>query len=348
MRMGGRAPRRDGVQQNPGAGGRRGPRAGADAAARKPIRRTSSLTDCQQFAELRARLVAEHPVIRGGILGCEDSELVPVAERVLDIFRSRGGGNDALARGLEALAWVTFDFLRLQSRFARTGRYRNSDNGKLRQELYENAERMEGYYLDGLHLSYAFWPNHVRVFRFLETELLTQLDSTSAVFEIGVGHGLMATAALLRVPGSHYTGLDVSPFALARARELAAKNHIDGDRLQLVLTDATQGVPSALTRPAPGHWNVGLCCEVLEHVHEPDAILGTLHDALEPGACVFVTTVANIDAEDHVHLFHDADEIRSLLEAGGFRIEKDLELPLAGFENADRVPLNYAAIAARR
>jgi SAM-dependent methyltransferase len=186
------------------------------------------------------------------------------------------------------------------------------------------------------------------MFRLLETELLARLGSSSALFEIGVGHGLMATTALLRVPGNHYAGLDVSPFALARARELAARNHIDGDRLQLALTDATQGVPSALTPPAPRCWDGGLCCEVLEHVHEPDAILGTLRAALEPGSRAFITTVANIEAEDHVHLFHDADEIRSLLEAGGFRIEKDLELAIAGFESTERVPLNYAAIATRR
>lgn len=309
---------------------------------------TARVAGVPPFAEVRARLVATHPVIRGGILGCEDAELVAVAERVLDIFRSRGEGDDALVRGLDALARMTFDFLRLQSRFIRTGRYRNADNEMLRQELYENAERMEGYYLDGLHLSYAFWPNHVRMLRFFEAELLAQLHPASALFEIGVGHGLMATLALLRAPESRYTGIDLSPFALARIRELAARNHIDGERLQLALADATQGAPPALTRPAPRGWNCGLCCEVLEHVREPDAILDTLRDALEPGARAFVTSVANIEAEDHVHLFCDANEIRSLLEAQGFRIEKDLELPLAGFESADCVPLNYAAIAARR
>jgi len=87
-----------------------------------------------------------------------------------------------------------------------------------------------------------------------------------------------------------------------------------------------------------------ICCEVLEHVEDPRAILLGLRSALGPRGRAFVTTVANVEAEDHIHLFTDAAHIRRVLREAGFRIEAERALPLRGFEEASPLPLNYAAV----
>ena len=88
-----------------------------------------------------------------------------------------------------------------------------------------------------------------------------------------------------------------------------------------------------------------VCCEVLEHVDDPGSLLSALRAQIQPGAPAFVSTVANMEAEDHVYLFHDAQEIRSLLLASGFVIYADQPLDLAGSRTMTPRPLNYSAIA---
>jgi hypothetical protein len=51
-----------------------------------------------------------------------------------------------------------------------------------------------------------------------------------------------------------------------------------------------------------------------------------------------------MEAEDHVFLFHDEEHIRSVLRDGGFAVEADQPLELAGFESATPRPVNYSAI----
>jgi 2-polyprenyl-3-methyl-5-hydroxy-6-metoxy-1,4-benzoquinol methylase len=50
---------------------------------------------------------------------------------------------------------------------------------------------------------------------------------------------------------------------------------------------------------------------VLEHVDDPASLLAALRGRVDRGAPAFVSTVANMEAEDHVYLFHDAQHIRS-------------------------------------
>ena len=53
-------------------------------------------------------------------------------------------------------------------------------------------------------------------------------------------------------------------------------------------------------------------------------------DLLQPDDPAFVSTVANTEPEDHAHVFHDEQEIRSLLSGNGFVVEVDQSLELAG------------------
>jgi 2-polyprenyl-3-methyl-5-hydroxy-6-metoxy-1,4-benzoquinol methylase len=200
---------------------------------------------------------------------------------------------------------------------------------------------MEGYYLDGLLLTYAFWINHAALYRCFVRTFLPRLPREARVLEIGVGHGLMALTLLRELPAARYEGLDISPFSLAYAARLLAANGIDLHRASLREEDA-----AGPTAAPPEERDAVVCCEVLEHVEDPASLLRTLRQRLRPDGCAFVTTVANVEADDHIYRFEDEAHIRRLLEDAGLRVLNELALPLRGYETARPLPLNYAAVLA--
>ena len=288
-------------------------------------------------------LLRSYPTIASGLLpSAGRPECRPFAERVLDIHRAKAGDGQALERGLEAFARISFDFIRLQARFSRRGEYARSESKCIIDSLYLNRERMEGYYLDGLLLTYAFWPNHALMLRFFAEEFLPSISEGASFLEIGVGHGLMAYLALSSNLTARYAAHDISPSSLEYAHELLVRNGIDVRRFDLISEDATR-----MNGPdATGHssHDAVVCCEVLEHVERPEEILATIHARLRPGGLAYVTTVANVEAEDHIFLFRDADHIRQTLVEAGFGVSRELVLPLPGMEARTPLPLNYAAI----
>jgi 2-polyprenyl-3-methyl-5-hydroxy-6-metoxy-1,4-benzoquinol methylase len=284
-----------------------------------------------------------YPQIAGGLLfgiADRDPDLERHAEAVLGfLVRKCEAEGRSVDHALEGVARMSFDFLRLQPRFMRTGRYRSASSAPLRERIYARQDVMEGYYLDGLLLTYAFWTNHAALYRYFVRDFLPRLPREARVLEIGVGHGLMALTLLRALPAARYEGLDISPFALAYAARLLSANGIDLRRTSLREEDAAG--PAAA--PPEGKDAV-LCCEVLEHVEDPGSLLRTIHRRLRSDGLAFVTTVANVEADDHIYRFEDEAHIRRLVEGAGLRAESELVLPLRGYEAAQPRPLNYAAV----
>jgi 2-polyprenyl-3-methyl-5-hydroxy-6-metoxy-1,4-benzoquinol methylase len=288
-------------------------------------------------------LCERYPEIAGGLLfsvADRDRGLDPYAEAVLGfLVNTCQAEGRPLDQALEAVARMSFDFLRLQPRFMRTGRYRSAKSAPLREHIYLQKDVMEGYYLDGLLLTYAFWINHTALYRYFVRAFLPRLPREAEVLEIGVGHGLMALTLLRELPRARYQGLDISPFSLSYAARLLSTNGIEMSRVSLREQDAAGGAGRD-----PRRFDGVLCCEVLEHVEDPAGLLGTIRDGLGPRGQAFMTTVANVEAEDHIYRFEDVAHIRRLLDEAGLRVESELALPLRGFEKADPLPLNYAAV----
>jgi SAM-dependent methyltransferase len=297
------------------------------------------------LAGAQAWLQREYPQVASGFLPAADDVDPPLAalgERVYaSLARKCHASGRPLTEALEALVRMSVDFMRLQPRFMKTGRYASAGAEGLFERFYGRGEVMEGYYLDGLLLTYAFWRNHARFLRFFEDEFLASLPRDARLGEIGVGHGLMALSALTRLTEATYEGLDLSPFALAYTQALLSANGVAGGRARLRCEDALSGLPPG--SDLDGAW----CCEVIEHVTDPRPLLRGLAAALAPSGRAFVTTVANVEAEDHVYLFDDAAHVRRVLGEAGLAVEDEMALTLRGFETARPLPLNYAAIVRR-
>ncbi len=157
------------------------------------------------------------------------------AERALGYVAERS--DDGLETELEAFAAVSIDFLRLQGRFMSTGAVRaGRRRRRSRRRPVQRPEKMQGYYLDGLALTYALWPNHSRMIHFMGEQFLPRLRPGDRVVEVGVGHGLLAALMFDAQPDLSYLGVDISPSALEYAAQALAAHRggsgpgVDGPR----------------------------------------------------------------------------------------------------------------------
>ena len=157
---------------------------------------------------------ARYPAIGGGLIDRVISTTDPAwhaARRALGfIFTTREPSVSDLGAQIDAFAETSFEFLRLQARFRKTGVYARSSTDGLSAEVYDDADYMMTTYLDGLLLTYCLWPNHARLLHKFDEEFVQKLPPDAVVGEIGVGHGLMAGLALHERPDVTYRGFDLS------------------------------------------------------------------------------------------------------------------------------------------
>lgn len=99
--------------------------------------------------------------------------------------------------------------------------------------------------------------------------------------DVGCGGGLLAEA--LAQAGAQVTAIDLAPGMIEVARLHAAAS---GLALDYRLTEA-----ATLSRESPHAFDVVTCLEMLEHVPDPAAMLGTLAALMKPDGTLFVSTL---------------------------------------------------------
>lgn len=101
------------------------------------------------------------------------------------------------------------------------------------------------------------------------------------VADVGCGGGLLAEA--LARAGAQVTAIDLAPSMIE-----VAKLHAAGEALPIDYR--TQSV-EALAAEATGAFDVVTCMEMLEHLPDPGAVIGTLSRLLAPEGSLFVSTL---------------------------------------------------------
>ena len=213
-------------------------------------------------------------------------------EQYLSFCSSINISIDILAKAYNT---ITMDTLREQIFFQRHGRYRYSSFEEVANKVYFDPQYMT-YYMYGLALTLFLWPNHLEVFRFFKSKM--PCIKKGRYLEIGPGHGFFFKYAAQNSKLDLCLGVDISPTSLEMTRQLLT--------LESSLRNITWKLINAdfLTMPdTQEKFDAIVMGEVLEHVEQPLLFLLKIKEFAKENTFIFITTVINAPAVDHIYLF---------------------------------------------
>lgn len=162
------------------------------------------------------------------------------------------------------------------------------------------------------------------------------------ILDIGCGGGIL-TEALYR-EGAHAFGIDVSQAVIDAARDHAQSEGLNIDYRCLSTQDCVQNGEQ---------YDHITCLEMLEHVHDPGAILRDIHTLLKPGGYAFFSTI-NRNAKAYLLAIAAAEKLTRLVPAGtheyaGFIRPRELVRMVehAGLEPVALCGMDYHPLAKR-
>jgi 2-polyprenyl-6-hydroxyphenyl methylase/3-demethylubiquinone-9 3-methyltransferase len=133
----------------------------------------------------------------------------------------------------------------------------------------------------------------------------------ATVADVGCGGGLLAEA--LARSGATVTAIDLAPGMIDVARLHAAEAGL--------AIDYRVESAEALGTVAAAKFDVVTCMEMLEHVPDPAATLGTLATLVRPGGSLFVSTI-NRSLRSFLLAIVGAEYVARLLPAGTHEYER--------------------------
>jgi len=239
---------------------------------------------------------------------------------------------------------LSIEFLRLQQQLEKTGRYLLSSEHEAAEQVYHNEDVFGAYYLPGLLLTEALWPNHFKLNHAFKTAFLSQLPASPSVLEVGVGTGYHLSQLLTTHERVNYEGIDISQFAIDFCKTFAAPDLDARSSVDFQLASITGDY-----RPPAAKLDGIIMGEVLEHIETPGQVLEDLRELADGQTKMFITTVVFAANIDHIFMFEKVNDIRKLVMASGWRIENDWPLPIYPTDTPDMVkrPMNYGALLSK-
>ena len=205
---------------------------------------------------------------------------------------------------LQMLADINYESVR----FLESGSYSSKSFEEVNQRVYANPAIMN-YYMHGLLLSQFLWPHHYRVLEFFGEMIQHHRAPVRHYLEVGGGHGLYLAEAIRHLGDqADYTVVDISESSLQMTKALTSASKVN-----YILSD--------IYKFEPEHpYDFIVMGEVMEHVEDPLSLLTKLKNLLSKQGKLFITTPTNAPAIDHIYLFRNTEEIRSLIRDAAYSI----------------------------
>lgn len=213
---------------------------------------------------------------------------------------------------------IVRDTRREQIYFKRKGKYRYTKFSEVSESVYYNEAYMKKY-MYGLALSAFLWESHLRIHRWFLDKLPKQKRGT--YLEIGPGHGYYMMNAMKLSVFDYFEGVDLSPSSVELTKEIIKTRMPGFDNYDIVEADF-------LKKDYPETFDAVVMGEVLEHVEQPALFLNKMFSITNEDAFIYVTTVINAPAVDHIYLFGSVRDIETMIKECGFKIKKKLVAPV--------------------
>jgi 2-polyprenyl-3-methyl-5-hydroxy-6-metoxy-1,4-benzoquinol methylase len=224
---------------------------------------------------------------------------------------------------LDAFAEFSQDFFDRQMEFMRSGEYRAKDYSEVVKAVYSDDRYMRSVYYPALLFCYLGSPNYRHILRAVDRAITTwEVLGYRRILDFAGGHGFLLLHALQRLPLARGIGVDLSPSAGRFARELQRHTGWAAGRFDFRVQDLLQGDDSGLDT-----FDAAFCCELLEHLPEPERALQALRDRIRPGGRLFITAAVRMESVDHLTLFRTTEEVASMLTGVGFDIVQESSVP---------------------
>lgn len=257
-----------------------------------------------------------------------------------DAYALCGGDEQRVLELASNFIEFSMEFLYLQRRLEKSGRYLYSSMREVEEKVYSNPERaLAGApYMWALYFSRVFWVTHGRVWRFFIDRFATPSPPQGRLLDVPSGNGLFLTYFLLQNSGWRGVGVDISDTAIHFARDLLRVNEVM-QRAELRKQDFFGFSDSE-------QFDSIICGEFLEHLEDPLAAVRKLATLVRPGGRVFLTAAVWTANLDHIYLYESAEQVREHVRAGGFAIEEEFVQNVfpGGAPDARKTPLGYNAI----
>ncbi|MCB0332932.1 MAG: methyltransferase domain-containing protein [Bdellovibrionales bacterium] len=228
------------------------------------------------------------------------------------------------------------EILREELEFKKTGRYAMDEAtlAEVCEKVYDNPEVMEAYYLEGLYLTYYFWPHHYDLVQYYTSSFVHRFPGGTTLTEWGVGHGFLSLLFLEKWKGMKVRAYDISRHSIAYSEQMFRSAGI---------ADVSFHLADILENECP-QTDALICGELLEHVPDPNLLLQRAAATLAPEGRMFMTAAINAAQEDHVTLFRSDSEVLDLMRAEGFEVESSLTITHPNRVNEEAPPQVVACV----
>lgn len=229
--------------------------------------------------------------------------------RYRNILEQEGQNIDfAIQCYLKMLADISYETVA----FVRSGQYSSTSLAEVNERVYGKPDVMNSY-LHGLILRQFLFVQNYKIWRFFSEVFQKTGPHIKHYLEVGGGHGLFLSEALTHsAKGTIFSLLDISETSLNLSRRM-----VDNNNVNYILSDIFNFQPE-------NKFDFICMGEVLEHVENPVALLEKLRSMLSADGVLFLTTVTNAPAIDHIYLFRNTSEIHEVIHKAGFSVMEEL------------------------
>lgn len=252
--------------------------------------------------------------LRRNLKSLDEGHLAKCDSFILKYDRYLKSIDKNLDYGIECYLKMIADFMYEQLRFMETGKYSSTSFDEVNKRVYNNPEVM-GYFMNGLLLSQVLWKHHHQIFSFFADNFPRYNGNAKTYLEIGGGHGLFISEAIEKLGSkTEFNLLDISPTSLEVSRKFIGEhpvNYILKDVFEFESTEKFDFITMG---------------EVLEHVEDPVALIVKLRNLIADNGTIFMTTPTNAPSIDHIYLFTNAAEIRTIIDKAGLEIVDEISV----------------------